>query len=85
MSTLEPVSTNRPSEPVDDPPAEIPSPRELRRLAELIATGQLPFPEDYHAEPACQLVTTVRHFRRQRLVHFIARAIAQDILNERGR
>lgn len=52
----------------------------LERLAELVADGRIELPGDLPHESLQRLVTLVREIRRHRLVTFIARCIAVDIL-----
>lgn len=55
---------------------------DLERVADLAASGDVPFPEDLPADQLLQLAAMVRERRRYRLVQFIARAIAHDIRDE---
>lgn len=50
------------------------------RIADLVARGQLAFPPELPARDAEWLRSQVSERRRRRLVQFIARGIAQDIL-----
>lgn len=59
-------------------------PEELKRWAELVANAEVAFPDDLNASDRARLLDEVRSRRRSRLIHFIARAIAQDILRFRG-
>jgi hypothetical protein len=52
---------------------------QLQRWAARIAEGQDPFPRDLPAAERERLATEVRRLRRERLLAFLARAIAQDI------
>jgi hypothetical protein len=61
-----------------------PSSHQLQRTAELVAAGDLPLPQHLTDEQLAMLVREVRQRRRQRLVQYVARAIAQDILRSRG-
>jgi len=65
-------------------PATRLSPDQLNRWAELVAGGEVSFPDHLHNEDRALLVEEVQRRRRSRLVHSIARAIAQDILQSRG-
>jgi len=56
----------------------------LARWAEAVANGEAPFPSDLSNEDQERLLEHVRRRRRSRLVQFVARAIAQDILRSRG-
>lgn len=60
------------------------NPREISRLARLVAHGELPVPQHLNAEDLQQLVRDVQEHRRRRLVQFIARVIAQDIRESLG-
>ena len=55
----------------------------LGRLAELIAGGKSSLPDSLGAEERDQVLTTVAHLRRGRLVRYIASAIASDIHRSR--
>ena len=59
-------------------------PDELNRWADLVANTEVAFPEGLTAVDRARLLEDVRRRRRSRLVQFIARAIAQDILRTRG-
>ena len=52
---------------------------DLARRAEVIATGQVPFPEDLPDGVAERLRLEVARRRRGQLVQLIARAMARDI------
>ena len=52
---------------------------QLQRWAQLIACGEAEFPSELGLEDLKELLLLIGHFRRERLVSFIARAIAQDI------
>jgi hypothetical protein len=56
----------------------------FQRVAELVANGDLPLPLDLSDEQLAKLVREVQERRRRRLVHFVARAIAMDIVNGCG-
>ena len=56
----------------------------IARWAEAVANGEAPFPSGLNDQDQERLVTYVQRRRRSRLVQFIARAIAQDILRSRG-
>ena len=62
----------------------VPSDQQLRRTAELVANGDLPLPLDLPDEQLAKLVREVQERRRRRLVHFVARAIAMDIVSGNG-
>lgn len=64
---LEHNETTPLSEPVD-----------LRRWAQLIANGELPFPTHLSASEFDRLAVEVSRLRRTRLIRYIARAIASD-------
>ena len=59
----------------------------IRRLAELVATGEVPVPADLDRGQLRRLLAEVARHRRDRLVRYIARAIAMDIhqADERGK
>lgn len=59
------------------------SQEQLSRLAELVASGELPLPSDLSADELDELVRNVRVRRRRRLFRYIARAIALDIHRSR--
>lgn len=56
---------------------------QLERWAELIASGETPFPENLGARDSETLLAMVRSRRRQRLVRFIAREIAIHVHSAR--
>ncbi len=62
---------------------DLPGPR-FQRVTELVASGDLPLPLDLPDEQLARLVREVQDQRCRRLVHFIARAIAIDIVNSNG-
>ncbi len=62
-----------------DPRSEPQSPEQLVRLANLVASGEVPLPADLHPDQLEHLAREVRQQRRRRLVQFIARTIALDI------
>ncbi|MDB5310439.1 MAG: hypothetical protein JWO38_4641 [Gemmataceae bacterium] len=55
-----------------------------RRLAELIVDGRLPFPPGLAGPDRDRVAALVREHLRVRLVGFIARVIAQDVLAARS-
>ncbi len=55
-------------------------PVDLQHLAALIANTELPFPSDLTAGDARRLTENVRFEKRKRLIQFLARAIAHDIV-----
>lgn len=57
---------------------------QLERIADLVAMGELPMPEDLPDRQLEQFATMVRERRRCRLVQFFAQAIAVRLLQERG-
>lgn len=59
------------------------SPEQFRRMVELVADGELPLPRHLPAEQRAALAREVQQRRRRRLVQFVARVIADDILNAR--
>ena len=60
-----------------------PTPKQFDRVAELVANGELPFPENLTAKRSQRLLVEVQQRRRRRLVKFIARMIALDIHRSR--
>ena len=56
---------------------------QLRRWAQLIGNGEAEFPSDVPMPTGQQLMFYVREVRRQRLLSFVARAIATDIYASR--
>jgi len=76
------VSPNPTTESTSVPPAA--TQEQLMRLAQLVADGELPFPGNLPLERRQRLLVEVQRHRRERLVHYIARAIAEDILREAG-
>jgi len=76
------VSPKPATESTSAPPAA--TPEQLTRLAHLITNGELPFPGNLPLEREQRLLSDVQRRRRDRLVHYIARAIAEDILREAG-
>ena len=59
------------------------SPQHFRRMVELVASGELPLPQHLPCEQLGRLAREVHKLRRRRLVHFVARAVANDILKAR--
>lgn len=59
-------------------------PSDVPRLARLVADGSMPFPTGLSVADVNRLAEEVVRIRRQRLLKFIARAIADDILREAG-
>jgi hypothetical protein len=84
---LEATTADNDSPPETDsttpPPGRFDS-SERSQWATLIAEGSVAFPEGLSSDEQERLVEEVRHRRRARLVQFIARVIAQDILRMRG-
>ena len=60
-----------------------PTQKQLDHVAELVANGELPFPEALPTERSHRLLNEVQQRRRRRLVKFIAHTIAMDILRSR--
>ena len=56
----------------------------LENTAELIAIGEMQFSDCANLDEQAQLLPMVARRRRNRLVRFIARMIAQDIARSRG-
>ena len=62
------------------------SPETIERCAQLLAGGEIEWPQGFSAEQETELLKAVRRCRRARLVKFIASRIAADIAHEaRGR
>jgi len=59
-------------------------PEQFTRWTELVANGEVAFPTGLDAGQRVRLVNEVRRRRRSRLVHYVARAIAQDIARTGG-
>ena len=57
---------------------------QLARLADFVARGELPLPDDLLADQLEHLALEVRKRRRTRLVEYIARTIATDIHRSSG-
>lgn len=55
-----------------------PTPEQLDRVAQLVASGELVFPGDLPLEHEQRLVLDVQQRRRRMLVKYIARTIALD-------
>jgi hypothetical protein len=55
----------------------------FQRMAEMVATGDLPLPQHLTDEQFAMLVRDVQRRRRRRLVQFVARAIATHIVHGR--
>lgn len=51
----------------------------LRRLAALVAVGEAPLPQDLPPDELRTVLMEIARLRRDRLVRFIARAIASDL------
>ena len=68
-------------------PSDVPSlpdsKERLRRLAALTAVGEAPLPADLGPEEHWFALAEVARLRRERLVNFVARAIALDIQRRR--
>jgi len=54
----------------------------LLRTAELIASGEMEFPQDLGENHKAKLEDKVRQLRRKRLVRFIAGLIAADLADD---
>ncbi len=73
-------STSSPATSGDSEPLPLIDPAErLHRWAALVAVGSTPLTEDLRPEELKLVLAEVARLRRQRLVRFIARAIAHDI------
>ena len=88
MSGIKPDSTSSLEDGIDhgteaQQQLDLSGPR-FQRVAELVANGDLPLPLDLPDEQLVRLVREVQDRRRRRLVHFVARAIAIDIVNSSG-
>ena len=59
------------------------SPAHLDRIADLVACGEVPLPLDLPMDQLERLAAEVRKRRRERLVDFVAHAIAADIRRSR--
>lgn len=55
----------------------------LRRLSELVAIGEAPLPADLEPMETTTVLAEVARLRRDRLVRFVARAIARDLQQPR--
>lgn len=55
----------------------------LRRLASLVATGIAPMPTDLEPSELSLVLAAVARLRRDRLIHFLALAIARDMHHHR--
>ena len=91
MSSSKPVLPNRSgranrhkSQSFAELPALANDATELRRLASLVADGEIPLPTDLPDRDLLALCRHVKKALRQRLVQYVARAIAMDIHRERG-
>jgi hypothetical protein len=81
---LDPAS-DAPSAPEPSPPAEARlSDEQVRRWAALIADGRGEFPADLSPPDRDRLLGELRQQLRARLVHLIARAVAQKLHREAG-
>lgn len=60
---------------------------DARKLAQLIADGEIPFPQDRDARDCHHLAALVRARRRQRLIDYLAHLVARAIhdTNTHGR
>lgn len=76
------VEPSAPSATSPTPPQARLSFAQFERWADLVVRGETPFPAGLVPEERERLWREVCHRRRDRLVHFIARAIAQDIVRE---
>ena len=82
-TNLDDGATDHETQSVSSAQAEPYSPEQFRRTAELVASGELPLPRRLPAEQRTALAREVQRRRRRRLVQFVARAIAVDILAAR--
>lgn len=67
-----------------DTASQRPGGLELTKYADLIASGEVRLPAGLTRSEEEGLLQAVQVRRRRRLVKFVARAIAQDILRSRG-
>lgn len=51
----------------------------LNHMAQLIADGEVSFPQDLNSDDEAKLLTVVRSLMRKRLVRFIAKQIAREV------
>lgn len=74
-----------PQPPVSQPEASrsLDTAERLHRWALLIASGEAPLPAELAPAELSVVLAEVARLRRERLVRFVARAIAQDIYCER--
>ena len=79
-SPLDAVSTHE----TDTSVQSVRSDQQLQRIAALVADGDLPLPLDLPDKQLAKLVREVQERRRRRLVQFVARAIAMDIVSGNG-
>lgn len=79
----QPFSTHNPDascSPLPSRASSIPDRLEmLRRLAALVALGEAPLPQDLPPDELGAVLAEVGRLRRDRLIRFIARAIASDL------
>ena len=62
------------------PDASPHTPEQFRRIAELVASGELPLPRHLSDGQLARLAREVQQIRRKRLIDFVAQAIADDIV-----
>ena len=79
----QPFSNNNPDMSSSQFPSRASSPPDrielLRQIALLVAIGEAPLPQDLPPDELGTVLTEVGRLRRDRLVRFIARAIASDL------
>ncbi|MFH1921716.1 MAG: hypothetical protein ABIP48_17770 [Planctomycetota bacterium] len=80
MSGQEPNSTSFPDS--DSHHTGHISPETIERSAQLLAGGEMAWPQGLSAEQEAELLKAVRRCRRARLVKFITSRIAADIAHE---
>ena len=73
---------NGPSSQENDTPLTDPNQR-LRRLASLVAIGDAPMPTELEPTELSFVLAEVARLRRDRLITFLALAIARDIHRDR--
>lgn len=57
---------------------------DLKRLSELIAEGDHPFPDSLSTESTFELAAKVREIRKQRLIDLLAKVVAIDLVKSRS-
>lgn len=62
----------------------LPHAEQLRAWAILVASGEAPIPTSLEPAELSIVLADVARLRRERLIRFLARSIAQDIHGDRG-